>query len=76
MSEGERVEMCEIAHSSIILHLADNVLRRVGKIEKVDELWEKLEELYMPKSLSSQIYLKETVLRVQNGSSKELRRKP
>lgn len=65
LTKDEKEEMCGIAYSSIILHLVDNVLRRVSKIENVSELWVKLEELYMPKTLTNQIYLKEGVENLQ-----------
>lgn len=38
MIKDERDEMSEITHSSVILHLVDNVLRRVSKIENVRDL--------------------------------------
>lgn len=72
MSNAEKEKMQEIAHSSIILHLADNVLRRVNKIEKVADLWAKLDELYMPKTLSNKLYLKEQFLGFKMDSSKNL----
>lgn len=59
MTELEKEELHDLAFSSIILHLADNVLRRVSKINKVRDLWAKLEELYMPKTLTNIIFLKE-----------------
>lgn len=72
LTDDDKEEMREITHSTIILHLSDNVLRRVGKIEKVTELWSKLEELYMPKSLSSKIYLKERFFGFKMDPSKNL----
>lgn len=45
LTDYDKEEMQDIAHSTIILHLSDNVLRRVGKIDKAVELWAKLEEL-------------------------------
>lgn len=72
LSDSEKEEMQEIAHSLIILHLADNVLRRVSKIEKADALWAKLDELYMPKTLTNKLYLKEQFLVFRMDSSKNL----
>lgn len=63
LTEDEKEAMHEIAYSSIILHLYDNVVWRVSKVEKVIDLWEKLEELYMPKTVSNKIYLKDWLFR-------------
>lgn len=73
LTEADKEEMREIAHSSIILHLSNNLPRRVGKIEKLtDILWAKLEELYMPKSLSTKIYLKKQFFGFKMDPSKNL----
>lgn len=72
MSDSEKEDMHDLAYSSIILHLADNVLRRVSKIDKVRELWAKLEELYMPKTLTNIIFLKERFFCFKMDSSKTL----
>lgn len=56
LTKDEKDEMCEIAYCSIILHLDDNVLRRVNKIEKVRDLWAKIEELYKPNTLTKKIF--------------------
>lgn len=64
--------MADIACSSIIVYLCDNVLRRVSKIEKVIELWAKLEELYMPKTLTNKMYLKERLFGYKMDPSKSL----
>ena len=49
----------EKATSSIQLSLTDEVLRKVAEIEAADELWKRLETLYMKKSLTNRFFLKQ-----------------
>jgi len=51
--------MDEVAYTSIILHLSNSILRKVGKLETTKELWEKLKKLYVKKSTSNKFYLLE-----------------
>ena len=46
------------AHSTIILHLSDEVLREVAKEKTASGLWAKLEELFLKKSLAKRLYMK------------------
>ncbi|KAH9743695.1 hypothetical protein KPL70_003390 [Citrus sinensis] len=46
------------AHSTIILHLSDEVLREVAKEKLASGLWAKLEELFLKKSLAKRLYMK------------------
>ncbi|KAH9779747.1 hypothetical protein KPL71_007827 [Citrus sinensis] len=46
------------AHNTIILHLSDEVLREVSKEKTASGLWEKLEELFLKKSLAKRLYMK------------------
>ncbi|KAH9654968.1 hypothetical protein KPL70_022170 [Citrus sinensis] len=46
------------AHSTIILHLSDEVLREVAKEKSASGLWSKLEELFLKKSLAKRLYMK------------------
>ena len=55
----QKREMQESAFSIIILYLADNVLRQIDGEETAYGAWNKLEELYMTKSLTNRIMLKE-----------------
>ncbi|PKU72844.1 Retrovirus-related Pol polyprotein from transposon TNT 1-94 [Dendrobium catenatum] len=59
MSDQEKLSIQKKAFSSIILCLADQVLRKVSHVKTVSELWKKLEELYRQKTLPNRIYLKE-----------------
>lgn len=51
MSEKDKKEMLEKAHSAIILSLGDKVIRQVSKEKTTTRVWSKLEGLYMIKSL-------------------------
>ncbi|KAH9658981.1 hypothetical protein KPL70_023688 [Citrus sinensis] len=46
------------AHSTIILHLSDEVLREVSKERSAAGLWAKLEEMFLKKSLAKRLYMK------------------
>ncbi|KAH9648845.1 CCHC-type domain-containing protein [Citrus sinensis] len=46
------------AHSTIILHLSDEVLREVAKEKTASGLWAKLEEIFLKKSLAKRLYIK------------------
>lgn len=72
MSDAEKAEMAKIAYSTVILYLADNVLRRVSAIDNVSDLWTKLDELFLSKSLANKIYLKERLFDFKMDSSKGL----
>ncbi|KAL8466761.1 hypothetical protein ACS0TY_035710 [Phlomoides rotata] len=55
----ERVKMMEKAHSAIILCLGDKVLREVSKESTAKGVWDKLESLYMVKTLANRLYMKQ-----------------
>ena len=59
MKTPKKQDILENAYSLLILNLADNVLRQVDKEDKALKVWIKLKSLYMVKSLSNKIYLKE-----------------
>lgn len=63
----------EKAHSTIMLCLADDVITEVSDEETAAGLWLKLESLYMTKSLTNKLLLKQRLfgLRMQDG--KQLR---
>ncbi|KAH9726310.1 hypothetical protein KPL70_008223 [Citrus sinensis] len=67
-------QMAEIdkqAKGTIILSLADSVIREVAKETSVTGLMEKLESLYMKKSLANRLYIKKRMftLKMTEGSS-------
>ncbi|PON48823.1 hypothetical protein PanWU01x14_235260 [Parasponia andersonii] len=55
MSEKEKTQILEMAYSTMILYLSDNVLRKYNKETSAAGLWLKLENLYMTKSLMNRI---------------------
>ncbi|TXG57989.1 hypothetical protein EZV62_015818 [Acer yangbiense] len=64
--------MLEMALGIIILNLSDNVLMEVND-EKTDcDVWKKLERLYLTKSLTNKIYLKERLFTFKMNASKGL----
>lgn len=67
-------QMAEIdrkAKGTIILSLADSVIREVAKEPTVADLWAKLENIYMKKSLANRLYIKKRMftLKMLEGSS-------
>ena len=59
--DSDKKVLMEKAHSAIILSLGDKVLRQVSKEKAAIELWAKLEEPYMTKSLVNCFYLKQSL---------------
>ncbi|KAJ4704466.1 Retrovirus-related Pol polyprotein from transposon TNT 1-94 [Melia azedarach] len=59
----------EKAHSTIMLSLADDIITEIVGEETVQGLWVKLEGLYMTKSLTNKLFLKQRLfsLRMQEG---------
>ena len=62
----------EIAFSTIILHLSDNILRKVDEVKSTAELWKKLEQLYLVKSLPNKIFLLEQFFGFKMDTTKDL----
>ena len=58
LSDSEKKDLLEKAHSAIILSLGDRVLREVSKEKSAAAVWQKLENLYMTRSLANRLYLK------------------
>jgi len=69
MSEDEKEELEMKAHNAIQLCLADEVLWEVVDEDTAAGLWLKLESLYMTKSLTNKLYLKQRLftLRMKEG---------
>ena len=74
MSEDEKEELEMKAHSTIQLCLDDEVLREVADEDIAAGLWLKLESLYMIKSLTNKLYLKQRLftLRMKEGTCNTL----
>ena len=70
--EEQKLEADELAYTSIILHLSDLVLRKVGKLDTTKALWEKLKKLYVKKSTPKKLYLLENFFSFKIDPSKDL----
>ena len=70
LTDEEKDELMEKAHGAIILNLADSVLREVAGETTPAGLWLQLESLYMTKSLTNRLYMKQRLytLRMKDGS--------
>ena len=68
----EKQEILENAYTLLILNLVDNVLCQVDEEDTALKVWNKLESLYMLKSLSNKIYLKEQLFGFRMDPSKNL----
>ena len=62
------------AHSAILLSLGDEVLREVSEEETAIGVWQKLEAVYMKKSLANRLYLKKKLYTLQMDDTKEMRK--
>ncbi|KAJ0522195.1 putative RNA-directed DNA polymerase [Helianthus annuus] len=72
LTDKEKKDMLEKAHSAIILSLGDRVLREVSKETSAAGIWAKLESLYMTKSLANRLYLKKRLYTFHMSSGKSL----
>ncbi|KAA0046503.1 Retrovirus-related Pol polyprotein from transposon TNT 1-94 [Cucumis melo var. makuwa] len=72
ITESEKRDMDEMAYSTILLYLSDEVLRLVDEATTTAELWKKLESLYLTKSLPNKIYIKEKFFGYKIDQSKSL----
>lgn len=65
MLDRDKDELLKKAYSAIVLYLSGGVLRKVA-LEKTDAgLWQKLENLYIAKSLTNRLYLKKQLFSIQ-----------
>ncbi|TXG53987.1 hypothetical protein EZV62_019243 [Acer yangbiense] len=72
LSQEQKDDMLEMAVGTIILNLSDNVLREVNDETTAFNIWKKLEGLYLTKSLTNKIYLKERLFSFKMDPSKGL----
>ena len=59
LTDAEKKELIEKAKSTIILCLGDKALREVAREPTAVALWLKLESLYMTKSVTNRLFLKQ-----------------
>ena len=72
MKSSKKQDILELAHSLLILNFSDNVLRQVDDKDTTLKVWKKVDSLYMVKSLSNKIYLKEQLFGFKMDPSKNL----
>ncbi|GJW20938.1 retrovirus-related pol polyprotein from transposon TNT 1-94 [Tanacetum coccineum] len=65
MSDANSTSLDEKAHSTILLSLSDEVLYEVADEETAAGVWKKLEKLYMTKSLTNKLLLKQRMVDVK-----------
>ncbi|KAK9740681.1 hypothetical protein RND81_03G053700 [Saponaria officinalis] len=70
---AEITSLEEKAHSTIILCLDDDIITEVAEEETVAGLWAKLESLYMTKSLTNKLLLKQRLFNLRMGEGMPLR---
>ena len=58
-TNGQLAVMDEKAHSTILLNLDDHIITEVADQDIAAELWMKLESLYITKSLTNKLLLKQ-----------------
>ena len=70
LTDGQLAVMEKKAHSTILLSLDDHIITEVADQVTAVELWLKLESLYMTKSLTNKLLLKQRLfsLRMQSGT--------
>ncbi|EOY34202.1 Uncharacterized protein TCM_041944 [Theobroma cacao] len=71
LSNGEKDNLMEKAHSAILLALSDEVIREVTDEESAIAVWLKLKSIYMTKSLMNRLYIKQRLytLKMSEGTS-------
>ncbi|CAL1370653.1 unnamed protein product [Linum trigynum] len=69
IDEEERITLEEKAHSTILLVLADDIITEVATEKTAAGLWLKLESIYMTKSLTNKLHMKQRLfsLRMEEG---------
>lgn len=72
MTEDQFNEMKEITYNTIILYLADNVLRQVNEQVTAKEVWAQLDKIYLTKTLTNKLYLKERFFGFKMDTTKDL----
>ena len=71
-NDDKKKEIDEIAYSTIILLLLDNVLRKVDDTKTTADLWKKLESLFLVTTLPNKIFLLEQFFSFKMDVSKDL----
>ena len=69
LSNEEKEDLLEWAHSAIMLSLGDEVLREIVDEEIAVGLWLKLESRYMTKSLTNHLYMRQRLYTIRMKES-------
>lgn len=69
----EILKMNEIAYSSIILHLFDDIVRQVEESKTARDLWTAIDNLNLTKTLPNKIYLLEKLFNFKMDDRKDLK---
>ncbi|KAL5123206.1 Receptor kinase-like protein Xa21 [Glycine soja] len=72
LSEKEKKDLLNKAHSALILSMGDKVMREISKEKTAATIWLKLENLYMTKSLVNRLFLKQKLYTLKMPSGKAL----
>lgn len=72
MANDQKNEADELAYTTIILHLFDQVLRKVGKHDNAKALWDELEKLYLIKSSPNKLFLLENFFSFRIDPARDL----
>lgn len=67
------VEMNKVAHSLIILHLSDIVIRQMRSKDTVGKLWSKFQSTYQKALVSNKIFIKTKIFSFKMNSSKRVK---
>ena len=74
IEKKRHTDMTKRAHSAIVLSLGDEVLREVTEENSVKAVWDKLEDLYLKKSLTNRLYLKKPLYALLMEDDKPLKK--
>ena len=72
LSKDDRLDLMDLAYSTILLNLFDSVLRRVRGNDTAPKLWDKLNSLYMITSIYKIAFLKEKLFSFKMISNKSV----
>lgn len=59
LTEAKKMTLMSKAHRALVLSLGDKARREISKGKIVDQVWRKLDEVYLKKSLQTRLYLKQ-----------------
>ncbi|KAA0051442.1 Retrovirus-related Pol polyprotein from transposon TNT 1-94 [Cucumis melo var. makuwa] len=72
LTKSERETLEEVAYSTLIMNITDNVLRQVIEETTAFATWEKLKSLYEKKDLPNKMFIKEKLFSFKKNQNKNL----